>query len=96
MEIVLSLESRNLQRLKDVLGKDDLTSRASITYREGSLIGKQGYFCHISGTDEQTKRALEITKDVAKEADPKDKEALIAKIKEEEEKAAEGLGGIFG
>jgi hypothetical protein len=96
MEIVLWLESKNLQKLKDVLGKDDLTSRASMTYREGSIIGKEGYFCYFSGTDEQCKKAIEISKDLAKETDAKDRDAVIAKIKEEESKASEGLGGMFG
>ncbi len=96
MEIVLHVASANMGRLKEALGKDDSVSRASITFREGSVIGKKDYFCLISGTDEQCKKALEISKDLAKEADKKDARDFVSKIREEEQKAAEGLGGIFG
>lgn len=96
MDVVLQLESKDAQKVKDILNKDDLVSRASITFRDGSLIGKEGQFCRISGTDEQCRRALEITKDIAKEADEKDAKNFIAKLDEEESKAGEGLGGIFG
>ena len=85
-----------MSKLKEALHKDDFVSRASIMFREGSLIGKKDYFCLISGTEEQCKKALEISKDLAKEADKKDAHEFISKIREEEQKAAEGLGGIFG
>lgn len=96
MEIVLHVVSANMSRLKEVFNKDDSVSRASITFREGSVIGKKDYFCLISGTDEQCKRALEISKSLAREADKPDAQNFISKIREEEEKASEGLGGIFG
>lgn len=96
MEIVLHVASANMSKLKDVLSKDDSVSRASMTFRNGSMIGKEDYFCLISGTEEQCKKAIEISKDLAEEADKKDAENFISKIREEEEKAAEGLGGIFG
>ena len=96
MEIVLQLESKNLQKVKDVLLKDDTVSRASIVFKEGkSLIGKEGYYCYISGGEEHCKRAVELSKDIAKEAEGKDKTKVIKKIKEEQDKAAEGFGSIF-
>ena len=96
MEIVLKFESKILQKIKDVLLKDDMVSRSSIMFKEGSLIQQQGYYCYISGTEEQCKKALEISKDLAKEVTGKERGNLISKIKEEENKASEGLGGIFG
>lgn len=96
MEIVLHIASANMNKLKEVLNKDDLVSRASISFREGSIIGKKDYFCLVSGSEEQCKKAIEISKDLAKEADKKDAQDLISKIREEEQKASEGLGGIFG
>lgn len=96
MEIVFQVASANMSKLREALSKDDLVSRASITFRDGSIIGKKDYFCIVSGTDEQCKRAAEISKDLAKEADEKDAHDFVSKIREEEEKAAEGLGGIFG
>jgi hypothetical protein len=97
MEIVLQIESKNLQKVKDILLKDDIVSRASMVFKDGkSLISKEGYYCYISGTEEQCKRAKELSKEIAKEAEAKDKNEVIAKIKEEQDKAAEGFGGIFG
>ena len=96
MEIVLHVQSANMSRLKEVLNKDDSVSRASMTFRDGSVIGKKDYFCLISGTEEQCRKALELSKELAKEADKKDAQDFVSKIREEEQKAAEGLGGIFG
>lgn len=97
MEIVFQIESKNLQKVKDVFLKDDIVSRASIVFKDGkSLINKEGYYCYISGTEEQCKRAKELAKEIAKEAETKDKNEVITKIKEEQDKAAEGFGGIFG
>lgn len=96
MEIVLQVASANMNKLKEFLNKDNSVSRASISFREGSIIGKKDYFCLVSGSEEQCKKAIEISKDLAKEADKKDAQDLISKIREEEQKASEGLGGIFG
>jgi len=95
MEIVLNFKSENYAKAKDILLKDDIVSRASLVFKEGSIIGKQGYYCYIRGTDEQCKKALELAKDLAKEIIDKEKLDLINKIKEEENRASEGMGGIF-
>ena len=95
MEVVLTFEGKNMQKVKDVLLKDDVVSRASIVFKEGSIIGKEEYFCLISGTDEQCKKALELIRDLAKEVTGNDKEELINKMKEEENRANVGMGGIF-
>ena len=105
MEVVISMEMKNLQKVKDILLKDDVVSRASIVFKEAKgITSKEGYYCYLSGLDEQCKRALDILKlkdektgeviELAKEV--KDKENVINKIKEEENKAMEGFGGIFG
>lgn len=95
MDVVLKIESKDAQKVKDALNKDEITSRASITFRDGAIIGKDGQLCRVSGTEEQCRRAIEITKNVAKEADEKDAKEFVAKLDEEESKAGEGLGGIF-
>jgi len=98
MEVVMSIETRNLQKAKDVLLKDDVVSRASIVFKEASTYGgKSGnYYCYMSGLGEQCKRALELAKDLAKQLEGKEKEDFVKKIKEEEQKASEAFGGIFG
>ena len=96
MEVVLHFKSENYAKGKDVLLTDDIVGRASLVFKEGSIIGKEGYFCYLSGTEEQCKRALELVKDLAEEAEDDTKSQLITKIKEEEEKAIKGFGDILG
>ena len=91
------IESKNLQKAKDLLLKDDVVSRASLTWREAKSFGfSEGYYIYISGTDEQVKGAEELTKELRKEVKDKEKEEVIRKIKEEQDKAMEGFGSIFG
>src|SRR4030042_4292316 len=99
MEIVLHIESKNYAKVKDILLKDDIVSRSSMTFKEGGIIKKEGYYCYLSGTEEQCKKALELIKEkneetseeteLANEASKEEKEELINKIKEEEDKAIE-------
>jgi hypothetical protein len=108
MELVLSMTADKYQKVKDRIQKDNLTSRASMVFKEAKTIneGKEGYYCYISGTEEQCKRILELiapknpkTGEVfiyATEVSGKEKDLVIAKIKEEEDKALEGFSGIFG
>jgi len=107
MEVVLSIEMKNLQKVKDILLKDDAVSRASIVFKDAKgITGKEGYYCYVSGLDEQCKKALELvnvknektgeTTELAKEVKDKEKLDVINKIKEEENRAMEGFGGIFG
>lgn len=106
MEIVLQIETKNYPKVKDILFKDDSVSRASIVFKEGSIIGKENYYCYLSGTEEQCRKALGLLKlkdektdeviELAKEVAGKEKDELINKIKEEENRAAEGFGNIIG
>ena len=106
MELVLQIETKNYQKVKDILLKDDSVSRASIVFKEGGIIGKEGYYCYISCNDDQYKRALELVKEknektgeiieLAKEVVGKEKDELINEIKEEEDRAIEGFGNIMG
>lgn len=95
MEVVLSIQTKNYQKVRDILLKDDLVSRASIIFKEGGIVGKEGFFSYISGTDDQCKKAIELTKDLTKEVTGREKEEIISKIKEEENRAIESMGGIF-
>ncbi|HDH91508.1 MAG TPA: hypothetical protein ENF38_00990, partial [Candidatus Aenigmarchaeota archaeon] len=81
MEIVLKFNKKELQRVKEILLKDEIVSRASIVFKDGETIGKEGYYCYISGLEEQCKRALELTKDIAEEAEEEEKNKVIEKIK---------------
>lgn len=97
MELLLLIETKNYAKVKDVLLRDDTVSRASLVFKEAKGFGgEEGYYSYISGTEEQCKKVLELTKDLIKEIKDRKKEEIINKIKEEENKAMEGFGGIFG
>ena len=60
--------------------------------REWMIVEEDGYFIVINGSEESIKRAQEIVK--MKHYNHKEK--VLKKLKEEDEKAAEGLGNILG
>lgn len=96
MEILLALKKESYQKVREVLLKDEIVSRASIVFKDGSVLGKEGYYCYVSGTEEQCKRAIEMTKDLAEEVSGEEKKEVVNFIKAEENKANEGFGAIFG
>jgi uncharacterized protein Yka (UPF0111/DUF47 family) len=61
-----------------------------------AIIGKDGYYCYISGSEEACRKAEELTKDFAKVVEGEEKEEIISKIKEEEENALAGFGAVLG
>jgi len=106
MQIVMLIKTDNYQKVRDILLRDDVVSRASMIFKDAKNYGKEGYYCILSGTEEQRKRAVqlvnlkdektgEVTK-LAEEIEGKEKQEIINKIKEEENRAIEGFGGIFG
>ena len=96
MELLLLIETKDYAKVKDTLLRDDIVSRASLIFKEDQGFGKEeGYYCLISGIEEQCKKALELTKDLIKEIKDRKKEKIINKIKEEEDKANVAFGGIF-
>jgi hypothetical protein len=111
MEVVLQTDADKFARFKDSLLKDETVNRASIVFKgaEEFGLGDKGYYCCVSGLDAQCKRALELAKggaggekeaesgsELAKEVAGDKKEKILKKIKEEEDRAMEGFGGIFG
>jgi hypothetical protein len=91
METLLKISKENLEKAKEVLFKDDIVSRASITYK----IYDESYYFLVSGTDEQCERAKELTKELSEEVGEEEKAEIIKKIKEEEERAIKSFGDIF-
>lgn len=90
MQTVFEVTKENKNKVENIIKKDDLLSRQSITIRN---IEDKFYFL-IDGSEEAIQRAKEILKDIAKEAENKDE--IIIKIKEEEEQALIGFGSILG
>ena len=97
MEIVIRIKKENLQKVKNLLLKDETVSRASIIFKEGKSLGlNEDYYCYVSGTEEECKKAEELTKELGKIVKEEEMKKIIEKIKEEEESAMQGFGSIFG
>jgi len=98
MEVVFKIEKRNLQKVKDVLLKDEIVSRASVMFKESKSLDLEGnhYYCYISGLNEACDKAKELTKELAEIINEEDAKKIIEKIKSEEETAMTGFGDIFG
>ena len=101
MEVVLHVEGDKYIKLKEKLLKDEIVNRASIVFKDAKQFGKDsGYLCIVIGTDDRCERAKELAKDeegneLAAEVTSEEKEEILKKIKEEENKAIEGFGSIF-
>ena len=97
MEVVFEIEKKNLQKVKNVLLKDDTVSRASVLFKEAKTFGfdKDVYYCYVSGLEEACEKAKELMKDLGKVSSKKTKEQVVQKIKQEEESAMTGFGDIF-
>ncbi|MCX8178315.1 MAG: hypothetical protein N3D75_00605 [Candidatus Aenigmarchaeota archaeon] len=88
-------KTKNFEQFKQTISNDDVLSRASFVFKESSTLGEKEkfYFCLFSGTEEQGERAKQLLKDIAGISND---QKIIKKIKEEQDKAAEGFGAIFG
>ncbi|MFH0815469.1 MAG: hypothetical protein V1934_01450 [Methanobacteriota archaeon] len=81
----------------DMVLKDDLIMRQSITHRTGDAMGVGAEFkvVFVEGSGEAVARVVELMKPL-EIANHKDHEALLKKLKDEENAASEGFGAIFG
>ena len=97
MKVVFFVEKENLNKVKDVT-KEEPIVRQSITFRDNRSLGleKEGDYLLIDGSEEACEAAREKLKDLATELEGEEKEKIIQKMKEMEESALEGFGGIFG
>ena len=98
MKAVFFMGMENYSKAKNIVFADDMLARQSVNFREARALGlhKDGYYLEIDGPQEAIHRAKELLKDIAKEVEHKEKEEVLHKIKEEEDKAAEGFGSLFG
>ena len=99
MEWIVFIKKENVSKAENAV-KGDLStaSRQSITVKDAKALGidKEGSFFLISGSDEGVKEVKELMKEYVEDAKEEELSKAKEKIKEEEDKAATGFGGIFG
>ena len=98
MEFIIFVKKENTRKAEEILKKDDIAARESINIKDAKALGlsHEGSIFYITGTDHGVAKCKELMKDFIVEIDSKDLHKAKEKIKEEEEQAAAGFGGIFG
>ena len=96
MEILYFIPKDKYSQARDKLLRDDKISRGSISFRDAKTLGidKEGFFCYISGTEEVCKEAEKVLSELGEVVENRD--AILEKIKQDENAAMEGFGNIFG
>jgi hypothetical protein len=76
---------------------DDVLWRQTRIYREASTLGgKTGeLYLYLDGSDTAMERADKLIPPLAAKVDPKDAERIHTQLKEEQDKAASGMGLMF-
>jgi len=95
--VIFEVKSENIGKINKLI-KDDLVSRQSILTRDSNSLNMNGDFSYvkIEGSDEGTKRAKELAKELElKKLNKKKAKEINEKIEEQEDSAASGMGMIF-
>ncbi|MEM5806327.1 MAG: hypothetical protein QXO07_00980 [Candidatus Aenigmatarchaeota archaeon] len=93
---VLILEKTKLEKVEEILKKNEKLSILSIYFRELKDIELKDKFALIlDGPEEYIKIATELIREFTEIPNEKLEEEIIKKFKEENLKASEGLGFLF-
>jgi hypothetical protein len=98
MEWMAFVKKENVRKTEEALKNDfDLAAKQSITTRDARALGfdLDGSFFLIDGSDAGVKKCKELIKDFVFEIKQGELKKAREKIRQEEEAAAEGMGGIF-
>ncbi len=95
MELILYVERGSADKLREILLKDDVVSRANVLFREAKSLGKDGYYVRVLGSEEQCKKALELAKDLAEEVSGEEREKVLKMLESEDEEMLSGFSGVF-
>jgi len=98
MEWIIFVKKENVKKAEEKLKMDfDVAAKQSITVRDAKSLGLDydGSFFLIGGDDTGVNKCKELIKEFVFERKKGDLEKAKEKIKQEEEAAAEGMGGIF-
>jgi len=98
MEWITFVKKENVKKAEEKLRMDfDVAAKQSITIRDAKSLGfnLDGSIFLIDGSDAGVNKCKELIKEFVFETKEVDLKKARDKIKQEEEAAAEGMGGIF-
>ncbi|RLG07074.1 MAG: hypothetical protein DRN59_01905 [Thaumarchaeota archaeon] len=93
--MILYVERGSADKLREILLKDDVVSRANVLFRDAKSLGKDGYYVRVLGSEEQCKKALELAKDLAEEVSGEEREKVLKMLESEDEEMLSGFSGVF-
>lgn len=102
MKKVFGIELGKKKELTELLEADPYEkgsfARMGYKLKEGSQVGadEKMLYLYVSGDDEAVEKAGEKLKGLSVEVPQEVEERVIARIAEEEDRAATGMGDIFG
>jgi len=82
----------------DLLLKDDLVSRQSVTVRDARSLGLPGTdrYVLVEGGEAGMARAVELLKGITQSLDGAEADRVYRRFRAQDEEAASGMGFIFG
>jgi len=95
MELILYVKGEDSEKLRKILLEDAVVSKANVVFKDAKMLGKEGYYVRVLGSEEQCKKALELSKDLAEEVTGAEREKVISILREEDERMLSGFSGIF-
>lgn len=97
MDAVYFIPRQDFSEVEQILLKDDVVSRQSLTFRNAANFGaKEDAICvKISGSDDALAKAKELIGKKGKPIEGKEREKILKQIADEEEAVAQGFGSIF-
>ncbi|MDT7878609.1 MAG: hypothetical protein RQ862_08640 [Candidatus Caldarchaeales archaeon] len=79
-----------------ILLTDEVASKANILTKDAStLLGREGTYIRVLGTEEQLKRVETLLEGKARRIEGDELQEVLRKLKEEDERALAGFGSIF-
>lgn len=96
MKVAFFIDKENVDKVKEIT-KEDPIGRQSITLRGNKALGleKEGSYLLIDGSEDACEAAQEKLEEIGEELEGEEKKKVIEKMKELEDSAMEGFGGIF-
>jgi hypothetical protein len=98
MDWIVFVKKENVKKADEKLKSDfDVAAKQSITIRDAKSLGlnNDGSFFLIDGDEKGVNKCKELIKEFVFEVKADDLKKAKNKIKQDEEAAAEGMGGIF-
>jgi len=95
VEVILYAKRENAEKLRNILLKDEVVSKANVIFKDAETMNKEGFYIRVMGNEEQCKKAIELSKDLAEEVTGEEREKILEIMRKEDEEMLSGFSGVF-